>query len=131
MSKKGESKFAQWTAKLDHGGLKIPSDNFFELIYQCDRCVTSRRVGTKLSPKVLCKDSTMETLMDHPQIKHVWDKICTSAGETYANSLVTLQYTLEAFLAMKGTALAQQARAPLMRTGKATNLSLRHRLLIN
>ena len=130
VSNKKESRFAEWTAKLDRGGLKFPSDNFFELIYQCDRCVASR-VGTKLSPNVLCKDSTMEALMDHPQIKNVWDKICTSAGQTYANSLVTLQYTLEAFLAMKGRALAQQARAPLMRTGKATNLSLRHGLLIN
>ena len=122
------NEFSAWTTVMDcWNGLIYPSKECFNLILECDRVIMTRIKG-KVTSKLLLKDVVVEEMMDDTKVKVCWIKICNLAKVMYGDALPTFELVLTAFLTMKGSALARDIKAELVRKGQVKRLSLRHTL---
>ena len=117
---------SEWTTRLDRGGLRYATQDFYELLVQCDK-VIGHIVAKALCAKSLLKDSTVEQIMETHAVKLQWDKLCAAAKVDVASTMTTWESVVQLFLTVKGFSIAHRIRhniAEDMRRKK----SLRHSL---
>ena len=118
---------SEWTDKMNRGGLKFASRDYFELIRECDRVVACCCSNT-LAADTFRIDTIIDTVMDSAAAKLHWDAICQKAGSFGDYALVTLEYIIKAFIAMKGAAVARRERMHIRQSKEEASKSLRHNL---
>ena len=115
---------AEWTVRLDRGGLKYPSKGFYTLIEECDKAMDINYV----TPTCLLKERVIEDMMDCAGVKVAWDTLCLSAGVTTAASMRSLEAVVTVFYTVKGFSVARKVRSTIDLQHRR-NISLRHSLV--
>ena len=119
-----DAEHTSWTTKLDRGGLKYPTRDFFKLIFEMDCIVSS---DSSLSAQSLAKDTMIERIMDAVPVKLCWDDICTKASVETSSSLKVLEAVIKAFFVVKGFSIAHRLRQKIV-SEQREKMSLRYAL---
>ncbi|CAG2218422.1 unnamed protein product [Mytilus edulis] len=72
------TKYSKWTEKLNRGGLKVPSDNFFLLVREFEniyrKCVNLNCISANSLDIV----TLTKTILDNYMTNYYWDQLCTT-----------------------------------------------------
>lgn len=100
------SKYTKWTEKLNRGGLKVPSDNFFLLVREFEniyrKCVNLNCISANSLDIV----TLTETILDNYMTNYYWDQLCTTPD--YKEYI--LEKCIRLFLTVRGHSTARQIK---------------------
>ena len=100
------TKYSSWTEKINRGGLKIPSDNFYLFIRECEMCCRQEIDETNLHKDTFNIGILKEKIMDKYMIKYYAEKFTT---EEFSSYIIERCVTL--FLTIRGHASARKRKS--------------------
>ncbi|KAK6196392.1 hypothetical protein SNE40_001626 [Patella caerulea] len=120
-------KFQSWSDRINRGGLKIPSDNFYLLIRNME-CEMRKHVNLeKLSSTTLLCLKLKEILMTNFMVKFYWEKF--NYEESERKGMYVLKTIIDIFLKVRGNATTkfikrciQKEKVLLKHTKNSTSL---------
>ena len=113
------SNYATWTEKINRGGLKIPSDNFFLFIRECELYCRQEIDENNLNKNTFNIGILKEKIMDRYMIKYYTEKFTT--GEF---SMYIIERCITIFLTIRGHSSARKRKNELL-TDQQSKKSLR------
>ena len=96
-------RFSKWTEKVDRGGLKIPSDNFYLFIRECEMCCRDTLDETHLNSGTYSLVTPKEKIMDRYMCKYYIDKLVKGKLSSYV-----IENCVSLFLSVRGHAAAKK-----------------------
>ena len=117
-------KNSKWTEKVDRGGLKVPSDDFFLFIRECEMAcresVDQKHLHSGTYNTVTLKEKIMERYM----VKHYIEKL--AKGKL---ALFVIEKCISLFLTVRGHAAAKRKRQELLKSVLADEKKAVHKVL--
>lgn len=115
-------KYSKWTERVNRGGLKIPSDNFFLLIREFE-FVCRKSVGEEaLNSLTFCKTNVKELIMEEFMVKYYLEQLKMDINSQLCERIMSL------FLTIRGNACARKRKLEEINTGKTKTKSVRQSL---
>lgn len=99
-------KFAEWTNKLNRGGLIIPSDNFFLLVRELENSYRKYVDLNNITCLTLDRTYIVVKLLDDFLVNYYWDKLC-QPSETKD---LLLENCIKLFLSVRGHSTARHIK---------------------
>lgn len=104
-------KYSKWTEKVDRGGLKVPSDDFFLFIRECEMACRESVDHKHLNSGTYNVVTLREKIMDKFMVKHYIEKLAKGKLASYV-----IEKCISLFLTVRGHAAAKRRRQELLKT---------------
>ncbi|XP_046571626.1 uncharacterized protein LOC124279790 [Haliotis rubra] len=105
-------RFSKWTEKMNRGGLKFPSDNFYLLIRSFEIEIRKHVQLSKLCASSLLCDKLKETVMSSYMVSYYWDKLLSCEDGL---KLRVLEFIVDLFLRVRGGDVAKYSKRQLQK----------------
>ncbi|VDI04161.1 Hypothetical predicted protein [Mytilus galloprovincialis] len=96
-------KFAEWTEKLNRGGLKIPSDNFYYFIRHCEIVLRQSIDLGNVNSQTLMITNLKEVIVSAHMVNYYWEILC----DNNEFSSYIMESCVSLFLTIRGHSLAR------------------------
>ena len=103
------AKYTAWTEKVDRGGLKVPCDDFFLFIRECEMCCREVISSQHLNSGSFNTITLKEQIMDRYMVKYYIDKLAKGKLASYV-----IEKCISLFLTVRGHAAAKKKRQELL-----------------
>ena len=103
------TKFSIWTDKMNRGGLKIPSDNFYLFIRECEMCCRESIDEKNLHTNTYCIVNLREKIMENQMVKYYIEKIAKGKLASHI-----IEKCISLFLTVRGNSCARKTKLQVL-----------------